>query len=259
MLKLTKIKSLINKTLGKKRVRQFRGFLKRLKYGSNLEKLAVAFGTDKHGSHFYAQHYKAHFSKFRKKEIVLIEIGVGGYSNPLAGGESLRMWKAFFPNATIYGIDIYDKSYSDEPRIKTFQGSQIDFEFLANVIAETGPPDIIIDDGSHINDHVIKTFHFMFPKLKENGVYVIEDLQTSYWTNVGGQEWGGSEDLNAKGTSVNFLKSLIDCLNYEEFMDNNYKPNYYDRNIKSLHFYHNLAFIYKGKNEEGSNIFGKRF
>jgi len=54
--------------------------------------------------------------------------------------------------------------------------------------------------------------------------------------------------------SVEADKSLVDCLNYEEFIRPGYVPSYYDRNITSLHFYHNLVFIQKGPNQEGSNL-----
>jgi hypothetical protein len=52
---------------------------------------------------------------------------------------------------------------------------------------------------------------------------------------------------------MSFLKALTDGLNYEEIARRDYQPSHFDQNIVSLHFYHNLVFIYKGKNEEGSN------
>lgn len=229
-----------------------------IRYAGDLRSMARFWGTDKEGVHFYAQHYQRHFAEMRKRRITILEIGIGGYSDPKAGGESLRMWKSFFPKAQVVGLDISDKSAHQTSRIKTFCGSQTDTEFLERVIREIGQPDIIIDDGSHLNQDVIQSFSILFPKLKEGGFYCIEDLQTSYWTEVNGQKWDGSEDLNAEGTSVNFLKSLIDCLNYEEFMDPEYKPTYFDRHIVAIHFYHNLAIIKKGTNAEGSNILGKR-
>ncbi len=168
------------------------------------------------------------------------------------------MWKAYFRRGLIYGIDIYDKTGVDEKRIKTFRGDQTDPSFLHQVASEIGEIDIIIDDGSHISSHVIASFRILFPLLKSGGIYAIEDLQTSYWKNVAGFEWGGSEDLGAGHTSMNFLKSLVDGLNYEEFPSRDYKPSYFDLNIEAIHFYHNLAFICKGPNCEGSTVFGKR-
>ena len=158
------------------------------------------------------------------------------------------MWRSYFPNSYIYGIDIHDKSCHDEKRIRTFIGSQVDESFLRSVVDTIGEIDIIIDDGSHRSEHVIKTFEILFPALNQNGIYAIEDLQTSYW-----ERDGGSSDLAAPHTSMNFLKGLLDGLNYEEFVDKDYAPSYYDENIVSLHFYHNLAFVYKGNNIEASN------
>lgn len=231
----------------------------RFLYGNSLRKLTLAFGSDKEGAHFYAAHYQHHFAPLRRSAINLLEIGIGGYEDPNAGGCSLQIWKWYFTKGNIYGIDIFDKSYHDEKRIKTFRGNQVDEDFLRNVIASIGGVDIIIDDGSHYNDHVTKTFKILFPLLNQNGIYVIEDLQTSYWSSYCDEPYGGSSDLSAPHTSMNFLKGLVDGLNYEEFIADDYAPSYFDRNITAIHFYHNLAFIYKGKNNEGSNVFGKRF
>lgn len=231
----------------------------RLSSSGRLELLARAYRTDKEGAHFYTRHYQNHFRAFRWRRFNLLEIGIGGYDDTKRGGESLRMWKAFFPRALIYGIDLYNKSAQDETRIKTFQGSQVDEAFLRSVAAQIGKIEIVIDDGSHFNDHVIETFRILFPLLAEGGIYVIEDLQTSYWEHLDGVDWKGSADRNAPQTSMNFLKSLIDGLNFEEFVDNEYVPTYYDRHIVAMHFYHNLAFIVKGQNREGSNVLGQRF
>jgi len=57
---------------------------------------------------------------------------------------------------------------------------------------------------------------------------------------------------------MNFFKSLIDGLNYEEFTLDEYVPTYFDRHIVAMHFYHNLVFIYKGLNNEGSSVLRKR-
>jgi len=230
----------------------------KLLYGNDLAKLALIYGSDKEGSHYYTKHYQRHFSSYRRKRLSILEMGIGGYDDPKAGGQSLRMWKTYFPNSRVFGIDIQDKRHHEEDRIKTFRGSQVDEEFLRKVAAEIGPIDIIIDDGSHHNDHVITTFRLLFPLMSPDGIYVVEDLQTSYWSDVGGESWGGSKDLTAPHTSMNYFKSLIDGLNYEEFTIDDYTPSYLDKHIIAMHFYHNLVFIYKGLNSEGSNILGKR-
>jgi demethylmacrocin O-methyltransferase len=223
--------------------------IKALFFMSNLDELASIHKTDKNRCHFYTQHYQKHFKPYKYKKINFLEIGVGGYDNPLYGGQSLRMWKTFFPFAKIFSVDIFDKSFLQEKRIKIFKGSQVDLDFLEDVCNQAGAFDLIIDDGSHINEHVIKSFEFLFPKLKTGGIYVIEDTQTSYWEKYG----GSSVNLNKEGTIYHYFKSLIDCLNNEEFMIPDYIKSYYDKNIVSIHFYHNMIFVYKDSNFEKSN------
>lgn len=256
---LSNLKKNVSSVLRQPQYRWLKHHIYSILYGRNLAKLAVAFGTDKEGSHFYAKHYQRHFEHLRNANIKLLEIGIGGYESPDQGGESLRMWKAYFPKAQIFGIDIYDKKSHDESRIKTFQGSQTDERFLSDLVGKIGGVDIIVDDGSHYSHHVKEAFRILFPLLNDSGIYVVEDLQTSYWDNLAGQNWGGSPNLSADFTSMNFLKNLVDGLNYEEFTDNDYTPSYYDMNIVAIHFYHNMAFIQKGANNEGSNILGRRF
>jgi len=250
------IKKPLRKLLSERQRRDLRYKVLGTLHKNNLDKLAQLFETDKFGSHFYTPHYQRHFQHLKDKPINLLEIGIGGWNNPQGGGNSLRMWKAFFPQANIYGIDIQDKSYHDEKRIKTFKGSQVDEKFLQSVIDEIGQPDIIIDDGSHYTHHVIETFKLLFPLLKADGIYAVEDLQTSYWHSTDDEDWNGSEDISAKHTSMNFFKSLIDGLNFEEYR-HEYNPNYFDENIIGMHFYHNLLFIEKGLNNEGSNMVKK--
>ena len=223
--------------------------LKALTFPFNLSKMALIHKTDKYGYHFYTPHYQKHFEKFKFKKIKLLEIGVGGYENPYLGGNSLRMWKSYFPLAKIFSFDIYDKSFLQENRIKILQGSQVDENFLEELIQDIGDPTIIIDDGSHMNDHVIKTFEILFPKLKLVGIYVIEDTQTSYWEDYGGE----SININNKVTIYSYFKKLVDSMNNEEFLINDYHKSYYDNYIISMHFYHNMIFIYKGENKELSN------
>lgn len=248
------IKKFLKKRLSissKRKIRNLaQNIIKVLAIGFDLNRLGTLYGTDKIGGHFYTTHYMTHLNKFKYKRINLLEIGVGGYENPHSGGESLRMWKKYFLFGKIFGLDIYDKSALQENRIKIFKGSQVDKDFLYTVTDEIGEIDIIIDDGSHINEHVIETFKLLFPKLKDGGIYVIEDTQTSYWEDYGGD----SKDLNNPKTMMNYFKSLTDKLNNQEFIIPNYEQNFFDKKIVSMHFYHNLIFIYKGNNDEKSNV-----
>lgn len=221
-------------------------------FRNNLTKLAQIFGCEKWGEHFYTPHYQKHFRRLRNEPVTLLELGVGGWGDPTKGGSSLRMWQAFFPKGKVYGVDIQEKRL---PGLTTFQGSQDDPDFLARIIDEIGRPNIIVDDGSHYTHHVIASFNILFPLLKDDGIYAIEDLQSSYWPSTEIEDWNGSPDVNAPHTSMNFLKGLVDGLNHAE--RENYEPNYFDLNIRSITFYHNLAFVEKGDNSQPSNMVKK--
>ncbi len=212
--------------------------------------LATVYNSDKWNAHWYAQHYQHHFAPLRRRELTLLEIGIGGYDDPKQGGSSLRMWRTYFPKARIVGIDIHDKRLHSESRITTLRGSQDDTEFLQRVLDEIGTPDIVIDDGSHVNAHVLASFDFLFPRLADDGIYVIEDTQTSYWPDYG----GSSEDLQRQDTTMALVKRLADGLNHQELRLPGHAPSYTDRHVVALHCYHNLVFVQKGRNDEAGDL-----
>ena len=212
-----------------------------------LAELAGQFKTDKWGQHRYAQHYQRHLEHLREEPINLLEIGVGGYTAPDKGGESLRMWKAFFPRAQVFGLDLHEKSALEEDRIRIFRGDQSVPDSLRLVAEQIGPLNVIIDDGSHLSPHVRTSFQTLFPLLAVDGIYAIEDLQTSYWP-----EFQGSDDPHDPTTSMAMVKDLVDGLNYEEYVDPQYAPTYTDLHVTAVHAYHNLVLVQKGANSEGT-------
>jgi hypothetical protein len=213
---------------------------------NDLNRLARLYGTDKWGEHWYTRHYERYFRAIRNKRLNLLEIGVGGYDSPTRGGRSLRMWKAYFPKAQIVGIDIHDKTALREPRIDIRQCDQTDAEALKKLSDEYGGFDIVIDDGSHINEHVIRTFEVLFPLLRPEGFYAVEDTQTACWPT-----WGGG--VNAPGSSISYFKGLVEGLNHAEYPILGYKPTFFDQNVVEVAFFHNLVVICKGRNDEPSN------
>lgn len=216
----------------------------------DLNLLAYLFETDKYGYHNYIPFYQRHFAPLREKALNILEIGVGGDDTSSSGGRSLRMWKRYFPKSNIFGIDIHDKTGIEEARIKTFKGDQGDTEFLSMVAEKIGQIDIIIDDGSHMNRHVIASFEYLFPILAPNGIYVVEDVQTSYWANFG----GSTTNLSSDKTMVGYFKKLVDGLNYQDMVPTP-TPTYFDSHITEICFYHNMIFIQKGLNNEAPGTF----
>ena len=225
---------------------RFVRWLKIWRSRNDLNALAILFKTDKWGKHWYTQHYQRYFQPLKNNRLNILEIGVGGYQDCASGGESLRMWKMYFRNSRVVGIDIYDKSRLRERRIDIRLCDQTDAQALTRLSEEYGGFDIVIDDGSHLNLDVIRTFQILFPLMRGNGIYVVEDTQTAYWPT-----WGGG--IGSPHASMTFFKALTDGLNYAEYPNEQYRPTYFDKNIVEIAFFHNLIFVRKGSNEEESN------
>ncbi|MEP6794896.1 MAG: class I SAM-dependent methyltransferase, partial [Saprospiraceae bacterium] len=155
----------------------------------------------KWGYHSYTPVYEKWFREIRFKPVKLLEIGVGGYSKTHMGGDSLRMWKSYFPKGIITGIDIYDKTDLAENRIHIYTGDQSNVDFLKNVSDQEGPFDIIIDDGSHVQSHIITSFESLFPLMSSGGIYVIEDTQTSYWPKFE----GSTKEMDTIPSAMNYF------------------------------------------------------
>jgi hypothetical protein len=206
---------------------------------SELRQLAEqnGIGTEKEP---FCPMYEKYLGHLRDQRITLLEIGIGGGEDPFTqGGASLRMWKEYFRRAMIHGIDIYDKTFCEEDRIFTHLGSQDDGYFLSHVANHIGEIDVIIDDGSHFSPHVIQSFNVLFPRLKAGGVYVVEDIATSYW-----EDYMGSADPLNPTTSMFFFKSLLDGI-MQPHGGLTRHLTYADAHTKSVHFYWNIVFVFK--------------
>ena len=139
----------------------------------------------------YFHLYDKLFGEFAGKSPRILEIGV-------FHGASIRTWKKFFgPGSVIVGIDIDPQCAQYELKDEDIYvriGSQSDEKFLASLRDEFGEFDIIIDDGSHQSKHVVASFNYAFPNcLGANGIYFIEDLNTSYWNNYRTSQYSGMD------------------------------------------------------------------
>lgn len=201
---------------------------------NSLDSIALRHGTDKSSAHHnYTKIYEQYFEPVRDyPELVLIEAGFGGYNYIDRGGESAKTWRDYFSQAKIVITDIHPKKFIPDNTI-FYQGSQDDAEFWNKVVSERGNPDIFIDDASHVSALCIETFKIMFPLLKAGGIYVVEDIHSSYWPDHG---FGGGHHPD---TTINFFKSLVDTLQAEH----SGKPDIYG--IASIHFWDKIIFILK--------------
>lgn len=213
---------------------------------NNLNRLAEIYQTDKYGHHYFTPIYQQWFSHLHNAPVRLLEIGIGRNENPLDGGNSLRMWKSYFPKGTITGIDIFDKSALKESRIHIYQGDQADKLFLEEVTAKEGPFDIIVDDGSHMQSHIITSFETLFPLLSPGGFYVIEDTLTSYLP----QYEGSLKEMHTTPSSMNYFRDLIHEVNRKDSWPTDLQNQASGFQITSIAFYHNLILIEKRSKAE---------
>lgn len=182
----------------------------------------------------YFDVYDRHFARFRGREIVMVEIGV-------YHGGSLGMWKSYFgPQARLVGVDINSRArkFTDE-QVDIVIGDQSDRAFLRMLRERYPRIDILLDDGGHSMEQQVTTFEEMFDAVAPDGVYLVEDCHTSYWSEYGG-------GLNAQGSFIEFSKRLVDQLNawhVREWADE--ERSAFARSAWSLSFYDSIVAIEK--------------
>jgi len=201
----------------------------------------------------YFEAYDFHFASLKDWPINILEIGI-------ASGGSLRMWKNYFINGIVYGLDCNsDCRIYKANRINIIIGHQEDTDFLEKMTNIHF--DIIVDDGGHTMKQQIASFNALFPALNDGGIYVIEDLCTSFWPS-----WGGGL---GEETGLGFLKSKVNTINmwaarHEEagLSVTDDLPSIFEKMISSIHFYNAIAFIYKKGHafcpEQGKDVFNRR-
>jgi hypothetical protein len=204
--------------------------------------------SDKHqpSEHQYGYAYGELFWRFKYLPIKLLEIGVGGYADRI-GGESLNAWQCYFPFATVVACDIKDKKQLAAPRTRIYQLDQSSTGQLEDLRRKELAFDIIIDDGSHLSAHQILTFRELFPALKPGGLYIIEDVQTSYWSFDG---WDGAPVTSAdfQRTCVGYFLRLASYINRAEFTSEeglNIDLLNASKHVRQIIFEHNLIIIKK--------------
>jgi len=139
-------------------------------------------GGDSDTVHNYSPVYYRLFKDMRDEVLSVLEIGVHG-------GSSLRVWRDFFPNAHIVGLDTNAECLKhSEKRITVLMADQNNprsiYDALAKLSPDTPPFSLIVDDGSHEREHQIVSLKALLPFLDPHGYYVVEDLGTGPRVNL---------------------------------------------------------------------------
>lgn len=180
----------------------------------SLEEIGNRCGTDKTRRHGYHRFYPLFLERRRDEALVILEIG-------LYKGASLNMWLEYFPNAFVYGLDVNGPEQKGE-RFHVIQGDQGDIASLRYF--EGKMIDVIIDDGSHLPDHQLSSFAFLFSRaLKGGGTYIIEDIETSYWRHGSLYGYSFEYGYGSPKSTVETLKHAVDFLNDEFLRDEDKK------------------------------------
>lgn len=182
----------------------------------------------------YFEVYDRHFSRFRGTDVHVLEFGV-------SHGGSLRMWRDYFgPQARIFGVDINPNCKSlEEEGVRIFIGDQEDRSFLRSLKQQVPRVDVLIDDGGHTMRQQIHTFEELFAHVSDHGVYLCEDLHTSYW-----REWGGG--YRRRSTFVEYSKAFIDQINaWHSVQPRRLRVSDFTRSTHSLHYYDSMLVIEK--------------
>jgi hypothetical protein len=219
----------------------------------SLNAIGLNFKTDKASDgHNYLHFYERYLQHLREESIILVEAGIGGYEFRDQGGQSLRMWSKYFqhPDTKIYGFDKFDKGGIISTGATILQIDQTDEAALLNAFGNMAI-DVFIDDASHINPLSIRTFEIMFPLVKPGGVYIWEDIHTSYWT----ENYNGYPDPDLgnyllqkpieKATAAAFLHRLQDGLQVDTLEEQYRGP--WDGHVEEIHFMRNTCVIIKRK------------
>ena len=187
----------------------------------------------------YFDIYDRHFSKFRNTDVHVVEFGV-------SDGGSLQMWKNYFgPKAKIYGIDINPHCKQlEEDQINIIIGDQEDRNFLKQLGKSIPKIDILIDDGGHSMKQQINTYEELFPLIDKNGIYLCEDIHTSYRKGAGG-------GYKRRGTFIEYSKNFIDFIHaWHSKQPRRLAVSDFTRSVYSLNYYDSILVIEKRPIEE---------
>jgi hypothetical protein len=199
----------------------------------SFKELNELHGSDKvsyHGYHFFYTHF---LEKFRYDNFNMLEIGYGG-------GLSLKSFVEYFPKADITIMDINEELIHSD-RCRVVKGDQSNIEDLDNIIKNIKKAKFIIDDGSHNPQHQFDTFNYLFKNLLQpGGVYIIEDIELSYW----------NPESTLYGYKSGYFNLLDSFKKYQEMINSEFTgvKNYLD--ISTITYAQNCIIITKRTEEE---------
>lgn len=209
-----------------------------------LNQYGKIYGTDKinewhsFAGKNYLDIYSMYLGPLKDRKMTMLEIGI-------RNGASLRTFRDFFQKGQILGLDINPETSFKENRITTYIGSQNSNEVINKIFEENPEINVVIDDGSHINELIIESFNLIFSRLQNGGFYIIEDLACSYLedTLLDGIKRGGWPGMNLNDPSIEMVNKRSDI--NEFFLKLIKDIDYAKGEVEYIHFWSQLAIIKK--------------
>jgi len=209
---------------------------------ATLDELGLKHQTDKSSSeHNYTWIYDRLFTSIREEPVELLELGVWE-------GASIAMWEEYFthPDARIVGIDHVPRYHPAglSSRVQLVHSDQAEIP----VELQDATFDVIIDDASHISSKTIASFLTWWPRLKQHGFYIVEDLMTSYYTDnpVEANPDPEGQVPNVYGrTAMQWFKRMADQVN-GWMIPAQYSVGAFD-DLAAISFHPNMVIVTKAK------------
>jgi hypothetical protein len=193
--------------------------------------------------HTYFSTYERYFKHYKNlgRKVKFLEIGIWN-------GGSIDLWKKYFEdNIELHMIDINNSCLKLNyrfPDVHIHIGDQSDSSFLKRIIDNYGTFDIILDDGGHTMTQQNISFNVLFQYVNPGGIYICEDLHTSYWKSFGGA-------YLREGTFIETIKRKIDELNAYQSEDGRLIPNYFTKNCSGIYTTASMVVFEKSRFELG--------
>ena len=204
-----------------------------------LEQLGEKYQTDKTLHHGYHYFYPRFLEPLRNETFNMLEIGLGSFQDNT--GNSPKLWKEYFPNVNVFVMDI-DYEYQDEYGT-IIRGDQSNIDDVVKVANIVNTAKFIIDDGSHHSEHQLLTFTHLFQHLLEpGGVYIIEDIECSYWKPT--------EDIY--GYKTGYLNIIDYFTKYQHELNSEFHDGRNTLGISTIAYGQNCIIITKQTEEEKS-------
>ena len=209
-----------------------------------LNQLGKKYKTDKINEHHsfagknYLDVYDMYLSTLKNKAVKMLEIGI-------REGSSLRTFRDYFKNGHVIGLDINPETAFKEHRISTYIGSQSSHQLIEQIFTEHPVINIVLDDGSHVNELTIASFNLIFPKLPPGSFYIIEDMACTYLENN-----LKSDIIRGGWPGMELNDPSIEMVNRREDLDNMFHRMIKELDLKQgeveyIHFWSQICVIKK--------------